>query len=334
MQILKSDRLVETSGGKLASEGPAAVMKIFGSSYDDDNDESDDELVKFMRRHHRGASRAKRRDGGVLFVDEAYQLVSPHACNAGKQVLDIILTEMEKKTGKWVVIFAGYKNDLEAFFAHNDGLMSRIPYVIDFDDFSEAQLRSILLDLIEKRYKGRCMMEGGRDGPYIAAAVRRLARGRGKRGFGNARAVETLLSKICQRQAQRLGNIKRPTTEDLLSFTKEDLIGPSPTNVKYTSSAWAKLQKLVGLDAVKRSVETMFSMIEENYQRELRGLEPFSLSLNRIFVGSPGTGKTTVAKLYGRILADLGFLSNGDGTCCLLLIQSRRCIADIIHCMG
>lgn len=47
------------------------------------------------------------------------------------------------------------------------------------------------------------------------------------------------------------------------------------------------------------------------------------MSFNRVFLGSPGTGKTTVAKLYGQVLADLGLISNGEGkfttnTCTLL----------------
>ena len=257
--------------------------------------------------------RSRQGSGGVLFVDEAYQLVSPHASNAGRQALDIILTEMEKKAGRWTVVFAGYKGDLEAFFAHNEGLQSRVPHVMEFSDFDEAQLRMILLRLIEEMYGGRMKVEDGPDGLYIRAAVRRLSRGRGKRGFGNARAVENLLLGIRHRHAERLAGVQAPSNEELFLFTAQDLIGPRPSDVKTRSGAWAELDSLVGLDEVKKSVEHMFRVVEINYQLELDGRGTLELPLNRIFVGSPGTGKTTVAKLYGRILADLGFLSNGDG---------------------
>jgi hypothetical protein len=54
-------------------------------------------------------------------------------------------------------------------------------------------------------------------------------------------------------------------------------------------------------------------MILVNYHHELAEKEPMQMSLNCIFLGLPGTGKTTVGKLYGQILVDIGILSNGKG---------------------
>lgn len=76
---------------------------------------------------------------------------------------------------------------------------------------------------------------------------------------------------------------------------------------------------MIGLESFKQTTGAMIGMSETNYQRELRGLEPESYNLNGIFLGPPGTGKTTVAKYYGRILADLGLLSNREAKCAIAM---------------
>jgi AAA lid domain/ATPase family associated with various cellular activities (AAA) len=251
--------------------------------------------------------------GGVLFIDEAYQLASGQNYG-GIQVLDFLLAEVENLTGKVVFVLAGYNKQMEAFFAHNPGLPSRFPHQLHFEDYEDGELLRILAHKINRRYGGRMNVENGPSGLYTRIVARRIGRGRGREGFGNARAVENAFAHIAERQANRLRQARRAgiATIDML-FTKKDLIGPEPMLSLQNCKPWRDLQDLIGLKAVKESVQALLESIQYNYCRELEEKPLVEYSLNRVFLGSPGTGKTSVAKLYGQVLARIGLLSNGEG---------------------
>ncbi|KAM5356653.1 hypothetical protein ACJ41O_003299 [Fusarium nematophilum] len=250
--------------------------------------------------------------GGVMFMDEAYQLSSGNS-PGGKAVLDYLLAEVENLRGKVVFILAGYSREMESFFAHNPGIPSRFPVEMKFDDYTDDELLRILQVQVHRKFGGRMAMEEGVDGRLLRIVSRRIGHGRGKDGFGNARAAENYLQLITDRQARRIQKERRAGRKpDDLLLAREDIIGPEPSEALTKCKAYQDLACMIGLAEVKDSLKVLMDTLKTNYDRELAEEPLVEFSLNRVFLGSPGTGKTTVAKLYGRILADLGLLSNGE----------------------
>jgi probable Rubsico expression protein CbbX len=136
--------------------------------------------------------------GGVLFIDEAYYLYrAGNERDYGQESIEILLQYMESHRADLVVIMAGYADRMEAFFASNPGLSSRIAHHLEFPDYSLDELVAIgELMLRDQRYRLSA----------AAATVFRdyLARRMTQPRFANARSVRNALERARLRHANRL----------------------------------------------------------------------------------------------------------------------------------
>ena len=93
--------------------------------------------------------------GSVLFIDEAYSLYrgDSDSRDFGREALDTLIAEMENHRNDFVVIMAGYQDDMEKLMSGNLGLASRMPYTIEFPNYTRDQLCDIFVSMVESKFK-------------------------------------------------------------------------------------------------------------------------------------------------------------------------------------
>lgn len=244
--------------------------------------------------------------GGILFIDEAYSLAKggENSNDYGKEAIETLLKSMEDNRGKFTVIFAGYKKEMRNLINMNPGLQSRINLMINFDDYTDEELIHIAKNIAKEEYYK--LSEDGEK-----AFIERIQKEKVDENFANARVVRNLMDEAVREKAFRTGD-ETVCEEELTTLTSEDF----GVDLKFTARDSIKeyetqLESLVGLDNVKSLIKDILNTVELIHRKKEMGINCEDVSLNMIFSGNPGTGKTTVARIVGKILKAMGILKKG-----------------------
>ncbi len=226
--------------------------------------------------------------GGVLFIDEAYSLVPDKMFDYGHEAVATLIKAMEDNRGKFCVILAGYKNEMEKMIKTNPGFKSRIQFHLDFKNYSRDELSDIL-DLMHRNMKYDIKSDAKNKILDITDVLKKNP------DFANAREIRNILDQVIM--CLNLRDVKSKTIEiqDVNKYITDNKISVATNKeTKKVLSGDEELDELIGLDNIKTTIKKIRAYAKKNKDSKL--------NLHMAFYGNPGTGKTEVARIISRIL--------------------------------
>ncbi len=242
--------------------------------------------------------------GGVLFIDEAYALMGNNGSTGGfgLDAVNTLLPLLENRKGEFVCIMAGYTKEMGEFIRMNPGLPSRCNVTIEFPDYTARELEQLFRKMLVSNVddagvftldaKAEEMLPKVFDRMYLKRSDT----------FGNAREVRNLFDAATKRHSKHGAN------DQVLTYT--DIVGEDNAKEISVEDVMKELDGFVGMKSVKEAIRRIAHEISIQKQLIEMGEAAEGLTkYNFILTGNPGTGKSTVARTFGRIFKALGVTS-------------------------
>lgn len=257
--------------------------------------------------------------GGILFIDEAYAFArgGDDSKDYGREVIELLIKEMTSGKDDLAIVVAGYPKEMETFLQSNPGLKSRFNMRFEFQDYRPQELEEIAISSTLKA--GVELSDMARE--VLNKKLTEAYRGRDS-SFGNARYAISLITEAKMNLGLRVMKKEEKdklTKEDLSIITEEDILSifetksqkmaRIPVDETMLAEALDELNRMIGLENVKTEVQDLVKLVR--FYKEVGKDVLNRFSLHSVFTGNPGTGKTTVARILGKIYKALGILERG-----------------------
>lgn len=293
--VLSSGHVVETERSKLLSEWIGATEKNTKNAIN-------------------SAS------GGVLFIDEAYNLFTEanDKKDFGMRVIETLLTYLSADDTDMIVILAGYTDEMERMLEANPGMKSRFPYVFHFEDYTPKELMQIGKIVLEREQYRMTPEAEKKLAKYIINEYDHK-----DEHFGNGRFITRLITThIIPSLSHRLLSkpVEKISIDEMRTIEACDVpdvvtreFKPKELDETILSESLERLDDLISLQNAKQALHDFVDISRLRHKQGTLRILPQSLCWD--FIGKTGTGKGTVAEILGRILQGLGILKLGQTVC-------------------